>query len=177
MKLSKSLLISLTLLVLSLCGCSYGFSGASIDYNTTKTVSIANFFNDAVDGGLPNMGQTFTEDLKGYFQRNTKLELIPSKGDLQFEGAISQYNIAPQAVISSGNQNVADRSGLMRLTIGVEVAFTNVNKEDENFKRTFSFYADYDPQTTSLTTVEPELVSQIFKEIILDIFQQSVAQW
>ncbi|KYG82727.1 LPS assembly lipoprotein LptE [Roseivirga echinicomitans] len=177
MKLSKSLLISLSLLVSMLYGCTYGFSGASIDYNTTKTVSIANFFNDAVDGGLPNMGQTFTEDLKDYFQRNTKLELIPSKGDLQFEGAISQYNIAPQAVVSSGNQNVADRSGLMRLTIGVEVAFTNVKKEEENFKRTFSFYADYDPQTTSLTTVEPELVSQIFKEIIFEIFQASVAQW
>ena len=123
------------------------------------------------------MGQLFTEDMKDYFQRNTKLELVPSKGDLQFEGAISRYNISPQAVVSSGNQNVADRSGLMRLTIGVEVAFTNVNKEEENFKRTFSFYADYDPQTTSLTSVEPELVSQIFKEIIFEIFQASVAQW
>tara|TARA_R110001592_G_scaffold74859_2_gene227075 strand:+ start:2958 stop:3491 length:534 start_codon:yes stop_codon:yes gene_type:complete len=177
MRLSKSLLLSLALLVSTLYACTYGFSGASIDYNTTKTVSIANFFNDAVDGGLPNMGQTFTEDLKDYFQRNTKLELVPSKGDLQFEGAISRYNIAPQAVVSSGNQNVADRSGLMRLTIGVEVGYTNVNKEDTNFKRTFSFYADYDPQTTSLTTVEPELVSQIFKEIIFEIFQASVAQW
>lgn len=177
MKLSKSLLLSLVLLISTLFGCTYGFSGASIDYNTTKTISIANFFNDAVDGGLPNMGQIFTEDLKDYFQRNTKLELVPSKGDLQFEGAISDYRIAPQAVVSSGNQNVADRSGLMRLTIGVEVGFTNVKKEGDNFKRTFSFYADYDPQTTSLTTVEPELVSQIFKEIIFEIFQASVAQW
>ncbi|KOF03162.1 hypothetical protein OB69_07520 [Roseivirga seohaensis subsp. aquiponti] len=177
MKLSKSLILSIALLASTLFGCTYGFSGASIDYNTTKTISIANFFNDAVDGGLPNMGQLFTEDMKDYFQRNTKLELVPSKGDLQFEGAISRYNISPQAVVSSGNQNVADRSGLMRLTIGVEVAFTNVNKEEENFKRTFSFYADYDPQTTSLTSVEPELVSQIFKEIIFEIFQASVAQW
>tara|TARA_R110002049_G_scaffold130529_1_gene288928 strand:- start:124 stop:657 length:534 start_codon:yes stop_codon:yes gene_type:complete len=177
MKLSKSLLLSLALLISTLFGCTYGFSGASIDYNTTKTVSIANFFNDAVDGGLPNMGQTFTESMKDYFQRNTKLELVSSKGDLQFEGAISRYNIAPQAVVSSGNQNVADRSGLMRLTIGVEVAFTNVNKEEDNFKRTFSFYADYDPQATTLTAVESNLVEEIFDQIIFDIFQASVAQW
>ena len=84
MKLSKSLLLSLALLISTLFGCTYGFSGASIDYNTTKTVSIANFFNDSVDGGLPNMGQTFTESMKDYFQRNTKLELVSSKGDLQF---------------------------------------------------------------------------------------------
>jgi hypothetical protein len=157
------------------CG-SYSFSGASINYNETKTLSITNFFNDS-PGGLPNMGQLFTEELKEYFQRNTKLELIKANGDLQFEGAIVDYQVRPQAIISSGDRNQADQSGLMRVTIFVEVGFVNKAKETDNFQRRFSFYADYDPQSTTLNAVEATLVDEIFDQIIFDIFQASVAQW
>lgn len=174
MKLNK---LSVLLLLFAITGCGvYSFNGASIDYALTKTLSVSNFFNDTA-GGPPNMGQTFTEEMREYFQRNTKLELVTSKGDLQFEGAISSYDIRPQAVTSSGSRTLSDQSGLMRLTIAVEVAFTNTKKEEESFKRTFSFYADYDPQSTTLTAVEDDLVEEIFDQIIFDIFQASVAQW
>ena len=123
------------------------------------------------------MGQTFTEDLREYFQRNTKLELVSSKGDLQFEGAIANYTVRPQAITSSGNRNTGDQSGLMRLTISIEVAFNDTKEEDKSFKRSFSFYADYDPQRSSLNAVEADLVDEIFEQIIFDIFQASVAQW
>ena len=164
-------------LVLLLSGCGiYSFNGASIDYVTTKTISVTNFFNDTA-GGPPNMGQFFTEELRDYFQRNTKLELVQKKGDLQFEGAISDYDVRPQSVTSSGNRNQNDQTGLMRLNIGVEVTFTNTKKEAESFNRTFSFFADYDPSSTTLTAVEDDLVEEIFEQIIFDIFQASVAQW
>lgn len=174
MKLSKWLALSL-LFTLSACGV-YSFNGASIDYATTKTISVSNFFNDTA-GGPPNLGQTFTEELREYFQRNTKLEMVSSKGDLQFEGAISSYDVRPQAVTSSGSRSLSDQSGLMRLNIGIEVVFNNTKKEEENFKRVFSFYADYDPQNATLTSVEDDLVEEIFDQIIFDIFQASVAQW
>ena len=177
MKSNKSIWFSFALLVIALSGCSYGFSGASINYDNTKTISIANFFNDAEGGGLPNMGQLFTEGLKDYFQQRTKLELVPTQGDLQFEGAISRYDVNPQAIVSSGNNNQADRSGLMRLTIAVEVSFVNTVKDEESFKRTFSFFSDYDPQTSTLNSIETQLVEEIFDQIIYDIFQASVAQW
>ena len=177
MKSSKTFLLSLVLLVSTIFGCTYGFSGASINYDISKTISIANFFNDAEGGGLPNMGQLFTEGLKDYFQQRTKLELVPNQGDLQFEGAISRYDVTPQAIVSSGDNNQADRSGLMRLTIAVEVSFLNKNKEEDNFKRTFSFFSDYDPQTTTLNTIEAQLVDEVFEVIIYEIFQSSVAQW
>ena len=157
------------------CG-NYSFTGTSIDYDLTKTLSVANFFNDTA-GGPPNMGQFFTEELRDFFQRNTKLELVQNKGDLQLEGAISNYDVRPQAVTSSGNRNLNDQTGLMRLNIGVEVAFTNTKKEEESFRRTFSFFADYDPSTTTLTAIEDDLVEEIFDQIIFDIFQASVAQW
>jgi len=175
MKLNKWLLAPFLFVLLLDCGV-YSFNGASIDYTTTKTISVANFFNDTA-GGPPNMGQFFTEELREYFQRNTKLELIQSKGDLQFEGAISNYDIRPQAVTSSGSNLRNDQTGLMRLNIGVEVVFNNTKKEEESFRRTFTFYADYDPSSSTLTAVEDDLVEEIFDQIIFDIFQASVAQW
>ena len=175
LKTQNSKLFLAMVLLLSGCGI-YSFNGASIDYVTTKTISVTNFFNDTA-GGPPNMGQFFTEELRDYFQRNTKLELVQKKGDLQFEGAISDYDVRPQSVSSSGNRNQNDQTGLMRLNIGVEVTFTNTKKEAESFNRTFSFFADYDPSSTTLTAVEDDLVEEIFDQIIFDIFQAAVAQW
>lgn len=176
MKLSKRIWwIPVAAILFAGCG-AYSFTGISIDYNVVKTLSVANFFNDS-GGGPPNMSQTFTEELKEYFQRNSKLELVQQNGDLQFEGAIGGYSVRPQAIASSGSNTVSDQSSLMRLTILVEVVFTNTKSEEDSFKRNFSFYADYDPQTTTLNAVEGDLVEEIFDQIIFDIFQASVAQW
>ena len=141
-----------------------------------KTISIAKFFNDS-GGGPPNVEQTFTNELQDHFQKNTSLELIPTAGDLQLEGSISTYGIRPQAIASSGNSRLSDQSGLMRLSISVQTTFTNTKKEEESFKKTFSFYADYDPQANSITQIEDQLIEDIFEQIIQDIFLASVAQW
>ena len=163
-----------------LTGCgytgSYSFDGASIDYSKISTLSVATFINDS-GGGPPNMGQTFSEGLKDYFQRRTKLELVQTKGDLQFDGVIDNYVVRPQAVRSSGNSNVADGTGLMRLQIAIQVSFVNGSREEDNFDRQFSFFADYDPSANTLNSIETQLVEEIFEQIYFDIFQASVAQW
>ncbi len=176
----SSKFFSFLLIASLLIGCGYtggySFDGASIDYNQTQTLSVTTFLNDS-GGGPPNMGLTFSEGLKDYFQRRTKLELVANKGDLQFDGVIGNYVVRPQAVRSSGNSNVADGTGLMRLQIGVQVQFTNTKKEEDNFERQFSFFADYDPSAATLNSIESELVDEIFEQIYFDIFQASVAQW
>ena len=176
MKLNKTSLLSIVLIsaILSACG-AYSFTGASIQPDV-KTISIAKFFND-VGGGPPNIEQVFTNDLQDHFQRNTSLELVATGGDLQFEGSIIRYGIRPQAIASSGDPTKADQSGLMRLTIAVQTDFTNTKQEEDSFKQTFSFYADYDPQATTITQVADELIAEIFTQIIQDIFLASVAQW
>ena len=160
----------------SACKVEYSFTGTTLDYNVTNTFSVANFFNDS-GGGPANMGQLFTEDLKDYFQRNTQLELIQNNGDLQFSGAITGYTISPQATVSSTNANQPDRAGQMRVTIRVEVEFVNTKNEEENTKKTFSYFQDYDPSSTTLLEVESELVETIFEGIIQDIFTSTVANW
>lgn len=160
----------------SACKVEYSFTGTTLDYNVTNTFSVANFFNDS-GGGPANMGQLFTEELKDYFQRNTQLELIQNSGDLQFSGAITGYTISPQATVSSTNANQPDRAGQMRVTIRVEVEFVNTKNEEESSKKTFSFFQDYNPSTTTLLEVESELVETIFEGIIQDIFTSTVANW
>jgi hypothetical protein len=167
---------ALAVFLLFSCKVEYSFTGTTLDYNVTKTFSVENFFNDS-GGGPANMGQLFTENLKDYFQRNTQLELIRNSGDLQILGAITRYTITPQATVSSQSPNQPDRAGQMRITIAVEVDFTNMADEEQNMKRTFSFFQDYDPRSTSLLQVETDLVEEIFDNIIQDIFTSTVANW
>jgi hypothetical protein len=171
-----TLLLCLAGFIFQSCSVKYSFTGTNINYELVKTFSVENFFNDS-GGGPANMEQRFTEAIKEYYQRNTQLELIRSNGDLQFAGAINRYTLTPQAAVSSGDPNLPDRAGLMRLTIGIEVDYINTTNEEENLKRTFSFFKDYDPRSTTLLDVENQLVEEIFEVIIQDIFTATVANW
>ena len=170
------LLILLLSFLCSGCSVKYSFTGTNINYELVKTFSVENFFNDS-GGGPANMEQRFTETLKEYYQRNTQLELVRNNGDLQFSGSIVRYSLSPQAVVSSGDPNLPDRAGQMRLTISVEVDYLNLSNEEENKKQTFTFFQDYDPRTVTLLDVESQLVEDIFETIIQDIFTATVANW
>jgi hypothetical protein len=174
-KIFQGIILS-ALLVFYSCSIRYSFTGTNINYEQTKTFSVENFFNDS-GGGPANIGQQFTESLKEYYQRNTQLELIRSNGDLQLSGSIARYDITPQATVTSTDPNLPDRAGQMRLTITVEVEYINTVNEEENLKRSFSFFRDYDPRSTSLLQVESVLIEEIFENIIQDIFTATVANW
>ncbi len=178
MRLNKLLLSLMSLVLFGLQGCSvkYSFTGTNINYELVRTFSVENFFNDS-GGGPANMEQRFTEAFKEYYQRNTQLELARTNGDLQFSGAISRYSLTPQAAVSSGDPNLPDRAGQMRLTITVEVEYINLSNEEENKKQPFTFFKDYDPRNVTLLDVENTLVEEIFEVIIQDIFTATVANW
>lgn len=178
MKLNKRFFPFLLLVLLGLQACSvkYSFTGTNINYELVKTFSVENFFNDS-GGGPANMEQRFTEAIKEYYQRNTQLELVRNNGDLQFSGAITRYSLTPQAAVSSGDPNLPDRAGQMRLTISVEVEYLNLSNEEENKKQSFAFFKDYDPRNVTLLDVENQLVEEIFEVIIQDIFTATVANW
>jgi len=153
------------------CGV-YSFTGTSI---SAETISIQNFYNEA-DQGPPNLSQTFADKMRDYFQQNTNLTLVTVEGELQFEGSIVSYRLSPVAPTASGDPNVADVAALTRLTITVKVVYINITDDEFDFDNSFSFYADY-KNDQSLTSVEERLIDEIFDQIILDIFNTSVANW
>lgn len=170
--------LSLFAMVLLLQACGvYSFTGAVISPDI-QTISIQTFF-DEVGTGPPNMSQKFSELIREYFQRNTSLTLVDNQGDLQLEGSITGYRLSPIAPTAQGNLNVpgADVAALQRLTITVKTIYVNTRDESKDFDQNFSFYADYDPETQNFNSIEDELVDEIFDQIVLDIFNATIADW
>ncbi len=156
-----------TILFTLLSGC-YSFRGTSLDPNL-KTIQIQNFtFQTA--GGPANLSLTFNEKLKEYFQRNTSLKTTTTNPDLMFEGAITGFEVEAKAPTSD------DKGGLNRLTIRIQVKFTNAKDESKNYDQEFSFYQDF-AQTQTITAVQAELIPKILDQIVLDIFNKTAGEW
>ena len=156
-----------------LAGCGvYSFTGTTI---TAETLSIQPFYNDS-DLGPANLAVTFTDQLRDYFQQNTSLSQIDEDGELQMEGSVLGYTLRPIAATTSSDRTVGDAAQLTRLTVTVKVAFTNTTDDQWDFDRNFSFFSDFD-SSTDISQVEAQLLDEIFEQIILDVFNASVANW
>jgi hypothetical protein len=179
MKLKNSAyLLQLLLLValLGLQGCGiYSFTGTNLS-PSIRSISIQPFYNES-GGGPPTLHQTFTEGLRDFYQRNTNLALTNNDGDLQVEGVIVGWDVAPVAPTASGDENRGDVAGQQRLSIAVRVIFVNTQDDTQSFERNFSFWADYNPTQTDLQSAEPRLIDEIFERIIFDVFNATVANW
>ena len=156
------------------CGV-YSFTGASISPDV-KTISIQPFYNNA-PLGPSNMSVSFTEKIKDYYQQNTSLALVDENGDLQIDGYIEDYTISPVAAAASGNNALGDLSTLSRLKITVFATYVNLKDDQFDFEKRFSFFRDYDPNAEDLSSNEQLFLEEIFDQIILDIFNASVANW
>ena len=168
--MKKSILISI-LLMLLLAGCSvkYTLNGASIDYTKIKTVSITDFQNLAPTV-YPPLAQRFTEDLKDRFQRQTRLRDIPTNGDLSIEGEIVGYDLSAEAV----QENAF--AAKTRLTLRINVRFTNKVNEEENFEREFTSFGTFD-SSQMFVDVQDQLCEELTKDIINQIFNATVENW
>ncbi|MEO1050077.1 MAG: LptE family protein [Bacteroidota bacterium] len=161
-----------TLWICSSCGV-YSFTGVNI---TADNISIQNFYNDA-DGGPPNLSQTFTDRLRDYYQQNTNLAVVQDDGELQIEGNIVGYTLTPVAPTASQDSEFGDAAALTRLTITVNVSYTNIENDEFDFEnRRFSFYTDFD-NSQNISAIEADLIEEIFDQITLDIFNATVANW
>lgn len=158
--------------VLWSCGV-YSFTGAS---TAADTIQVEEFFNNT-DLAPANIAQTFTNSLKDYYQRNSSLSVVAQEGQLRIEGTIVEYAVRPIAPVASGNNQLADAAALTRLTIAVKATYEDSLEPKNSFKdRTFSFYADF-PNTQDITSIQEQLEKTIFDQILLDIFNATVANW
>jgi hypothetical protein len=123
------------------------------------------------------MTAMFTEMIKDYYQQNTNLSIVDDNGDLQIDGYIANYQISPVSANASGGNSGVDYSSLSRITITVFASYINTQDDQFDFERRFSFYRDYDQANDDLAANEQEFVEEIFDQIILDIFNASVANW
>ena len=109
-------------LILTLNSCNiYNFTGTGkIDAKTFQV----NYFPNNAELIQPGIDRTFTLTLQDLIQNQTNLNLTKNGGDLIYEGEITDYRITP--MMATADIQAAQN----RLTIRVNVRFTNKNKED-----------------------------------------------
>jgi len=167
MKIKLIILTTLALL-LGACSVKYSFTGASISPDT-KTFSISEFENVAsiVE---PTLAGTIVEALKDKFISETSLRMSRTNPDILIEGRITGYDVSPQSVQSD------ETSALNRLTISVEITFTNQKEPLRDFKKTFSRYVDFSSEI-NFDDVQSEKIELITEQLVDDIFLKALADW
>jgi len=162
---------TLALIGLSLCGCtiSYKMNGASIDYTKTHSISIADFPNRA-PLVYPQLSNSFSEALRDLFDRQTRLEILRSGGDMEIEGEIVGYTLTPMAVAADSY------AAETKLTITIRVRFTNNKVPSDSFEKTYSAYQTFDA-SKQLNDVQEDLCNTMITEITESIFNDTVAKW
>lgn len=159
-----------------LFACVMVFSGCSV-YNFTGTGKIdaetyqVNFFQNTAALVEPGIERTFTLRLQDLIQNQTNLNLTNSGGDLVYEGEITDYRISPMTATAD------QRAAQNRLTITVNVRFTNKKKEEDDFERRFSFFYDFPATQPLVGGTLNDALDVIFERITQDIFNESLAKW
>jgi len=170
MKLKQLTLIIIVLITITLlqsCGI-YSFTGG--DTGDAKSFQV-NFFKNNAPIVEPGIDRNFTLALQDLIQNQTNLELTNTNGDLLYEGEITNFAIAPMS--ATANQTAAQN----RLTVTINVRFTNNLKEEDDFEKRFSFYYDYSA-TQQLTGASLDTaMEEIYERITQDIFNASLAKW
>lgn len=161
--------VAIIAMVITACSVSYKFNGASIDYNKTKTIQIADFPIRSSYVWGP-MASIFNNQLKDQYANHTRLIQVKRNGDLKVEGEITRYSQRNKAVTAQGE------SAQVELSMTVNVRFTNNANHSEDFERQFTATTTYDSRQ-SLNSVQEECVTQMVKDITDQIFNATVANW
>ena len=151
---------------LNSCG-AYNFTGAKVDAKTFQV----NYFQNASELIEPGIERTFTQRMQNLIQDQTNLSLTNTGGELVYEGEITDYRISPMTATAD------QRAAQNRLSITINVRFTNKNKEEDDFEKPFSFFYDYNGTDQLVGAKLTEALDVIFERITQDVFNASLAKW
>lgn len=151
------------------CTISYKFNGTVIDYNIIKSISIEDFTNQAAMVYAP-LTNVLNERIKDTYTRQTRLNLIDRNADLELSGEVVGYDITPMAV------NANSMAAETRLTLRVNVRYTNNTNHEEDFEKTYSAYRNFD-SNLMLNDVQDQLIEELVDEICDNIYNDTVANW
>jgi outer membrane lipopolysaccharide assembly protein LptE/RlpB len=161
--------IILTGIILSSCSISYKFTGSSLDYSKTKTITISDFPNNATLV-YPQLAPKLNTALKDIFNRRTKLQQVRRNGDMQIEGEITDYRLTPLSIQANA------LAAQTQLTMTIRFKFTNTKNPKDDIETTLSASQTFD-SSKMLTAVQDALADEMVKEITDKIYNQTVARW
>lgn len=164
----------LLLIVIGLTGCGvYSLSGASIEGKTINIHVLENRARNVV----PSLSPALTTRIRGRIISQTGLASVNNdQADYNIAGYISMYEVTVTGAQGGQNSNQAIQATQNRLTISVNITFTNNLDEKANFTQTFTRFADF-PATRTLQAEEPRLIESIANELADDIFKKAFVNW
>jgi hypothetical protein len=117
---------------------------------------------------VPYLSSQFTEALKERIRNQSSLSIERGEAHANFEGRITDYTVRPVAI--QGNE----RAGLTRITVTVNVKYTNTLKPELSFEEPFNasqeFSGPVEPQQQKLITLINKQLSEL-------IFNRAFANW
>lgn len=170
MTFRRFLTCSLLLACLSFTSCGfYSLSEVTIPANI-KTYQV-DFFTNQAALVEPGIERTFTLRLQDIIQTQTSLNLVNSGGDYIYQGEITRYFIAP--ITSTANNTAAQN----RLTMAVNLRFTNTKDDEESFEKSYSFFFDYDGNAQLQGSLLDTAIDVIYEQLTQEIINDTLAKW
>lgn len=162
-------LLSFVFCLFSSCSVSFKMNGANINYQTTHSISIADFPNNAPMVN-PSLSNNLSEAVRDLFSRQTRLQILRKGGDLELEGSIIGYDLTQGAI------SVDSYASESKLTIRVQVHYTNNVNPEDSFDKVYSAWRTFDANLM-LSDVQDELCNAIVTDIAESIYNDTVAKW
>lgn len=161
-------LIGYTLLVLLTTSGCYSFRGITIpaEANTFYVLELSN----RVPTAPADIGQTFSETLKQKLLNQSRLNFSEIDPDLSFKGEVTRFSVtsvAPQP---------GESTAFNRLDIAVKISYESRLNEEDNWENSFSFYEDF-PRDDNLLDLQDQLITNIFRQLVEDIFNKAFTNW
>ncbi|WP_295832749.1 LptE family protein [uncultured Winogradskyella sp.] len=166
MKSIKHILLLILVSSFTACGI-YSFTGVT---ETPETFQV-NFFQNNAPLIEPGLDIQFTNALQDLIVNQTNSNLVNSGAEVIFEGEIVEYRISPTTATAN------NRAAQNRLTIGVNVKYTNTKDDEKSFEQRFSFFFDYEGDALLTGGQRDTAWEAIFERITQDIFQKALADW
>lgn len=112
-----------------------------------------------------------TEAIKDGVQNNTRLLLNPkSEGEVNIEGVINEYSVAPIAL------QPGDVAAKNRLTVGVSFTIFITQPTEDKMELRLSKFMDFD-SNQDISGIENSLLEEINAQIVQDVISKLLSNW
>lgn len=166
--MTGSLRILWVLLILAVSSCGvYSPYGASTSGATTFSVVKFEPIHPLVSA---TTALSLTESLIDRVQKQSTLKLVDGGGELTYEAKVIDWVVQPVNV--QGDET----AGANRVTITIDLVYTNTIDSELSFQRRFSRFYDL-PSSSDIFSNEDLVVSEIGAIISQDVFNASLGNW
>jgi len=168
MKIKSLIPLTLGLLLMAIAGCRvYSLSGASIEGKNIYIHQLENRARNVV----PSLSANLTEKIRNRILSQTGLQPVTNDdADYDITGQITTYEVT---ITGAQGVQVATKN---RLTIAVQINFTNRLNEKADFSQTFTRFSDFNA-SQMLQSVETALIEDIGNQLADDIFNKAFVNW